>query len=279
MEALKAVEQEPEDGFVHLMADAGGYPLSETFDEHSGNYFSPITPDSLRNTIKRDYLRWKGATGERFDAAWPKLWQLNEAKYADDSGLTAIIDSGVLSGHPMLYHCLRDIVDFTGEGGEDRLGHGTMVALLWRRDMLGIPFKKLVILKCIGADGRGSQDNLITALRWLRSYNEKNEPKIVDAILSIGIYNKRLGLLACDGTCRLCSEAVETSKSVRLVVAAGNTAGKTACPARAAFLPSKPNIVAVTRPDEKTAGIGTVSTSTGYADPQHAPFFTFIKNK
>jgi hypothetical protein len=260
------------------MADDGGYPLSETFDEHSGHYFSPRTPEGLRESIKGDYLRRPGASAERFDAVWPKLWQLTDVTYSDDTGLTAIIDSGVLSGHPMLYHCIRDSADFTGEGVEDRLGHGTMVALLWRRDMLGVPFKKLVILKCIGADGRGSEQNLIAALQWLRAYNDKNTPKIVEAVLSLGMYNKRLGLFACDGTCRLCSEAVETSKTVRLVVAAGNAPGRTACPACAAFLSSKPNILAVTRSDEKTAGKGNITATTGYDDPQHIPFFTFVRN-
>ena len=177
----------------------------------------------------------------------------------------------------MLHGCIRQVVDFTGEGGEDSLGHGTTVTLLWRRDMMGIPANRLIVLKCIGADGSGSEANLIRALQWLRSYNAANEPKITDAVLSVGMYNKRFGLLACDGTCKLCTEAVETAKTVRLSVAAGNIVGRTACPAAAAFLPSKPNIAAVTRSDEATAGRGTVTVTSGEADPQHVPFFTFSK--
>jgi len=190
-------------------------------------------------------------------------------------GLTAIIDSGVLSAHPMLRDCLRQVVDFTGEGDEDTLGHGTTVALIWRTVKLGLPHKKLIVLKCVGADGRGTQENLIKALAWMRDYNAKNAEPIVDAVLSLGIYNKRLGLLACDGTCPLCSAAVQTAQSIKLYVAAGNIAGITACPARAAFLPSHPQIIAVTRPDERTAGKGTLSSTTGY-NAEQAPFFTFV---
>ncbi len=231
--------EDVDDGFVHLMSDTGGYPLSQVFDKQSGKYFSPITPESLRERIKLDYLRRPGASGDRFDAVWPYLWQLTDVTYREEAGLTAIIDSGVLSAHPMLFNCIREVVDFTGEGGEDQLGHGTTVALIWRRDLPGIPAKMLIILKCIGEDGRGSEENLISALQWLRRYNEHNDPKIADAVLSLGIYNKRFSLFPCDGTCRLCCEAVETSKSVKLFVAAGNKAGKTACPACAAFLPSQ----------------------------------------
>jgi hypothetical protein len=268
-----------EDGFVHLMSGEG-YPLSQVYDETNDKYFSPITPECLRAPIKAHYLSHPGASAERFDAVWPKLWQLTDVTYDKNFGLTAIVDSGVLSAHPMLYGCIRDIVDFTREGGEDRLGHGTTVALIWRRDMLGIPAKQLIILKCIGADGIGTEENLIDALQWIRNYNEHNNPKIADVVLSLGKYNKRgLGLLACDGTCKLCCEAIETSKSAKLFAAAGNLSGKTACPARAAFLPSKPNIFAVTRPDETTAGKGTVSGTTGDADPEHVPFFTFVRTK
>ena len=271
------MSEDMDDGFVHVMDDTG-YPLSQVFDEQSGRYFSPITPESQREFLKSLYLTRAGASAERFDAVWPYLWQLKEFTYAEGTGLTAIVDSGVLSAHPMLHDCIRESVDFTGEGVEDRLGHGTMVTLLWRRDMPGIPAQQLIILKCVGADGRGSEANLIAALRWIRDYNVHNTPKIVCANLSLGIYNKRLGLFACNGTCRLCCEAVETAKTTMLVVAAGNTAAKTACPASAAFLASKPNIVAVTRPDEPTAGRGNVSMGLGYPDAKQAPFFTFVRN-
>jgi hypothetical protein len=258
---------------VEIMSDAG-YPISQVYDAATGRYFAPIPPDAHRERIKADYLLHPGTDAARFDAAWPYLWRLTDFTYHDESGLTAILDSGVLAAHPMLRDCIREVVDFTGEGGEDQAGHGTTVALIWRMELPGLPHKKLVILKCVGADGRGRPDDLIAALAWLRDFNAKNSVQIVSAVMSVGMYNKRFGLLACDGTCKLCAAAVETSKTVRLFVAAGNTPGKTACPASAAFLPSHPNILSITRPDEATAGVGTVSLSPGYTTTR-VPFFTF----
>jgi hypothetical protein len=82
--------------------------------------------------------------------------------------------------------------------------------------MLGIHAKQLIILKCIGADGIGTEENLIDALQWIRNHNEHNNPKIADVVLSLGKYNKRgFGLLACDGTCKLCCEAMETLKECK----------------------------------------------------------------
>jgi hypothetical protein len=266
----------PEDGYVEIMS-GGGYPLEQVFDAKTGRYFAPIPSDNLREQIKGNYLRHAGTNAARFDTTWPYLWRLTDYTY-DGAPLTAIIDSGVLSAHPMLRDCIREVVDFTGEGGEDSVGHGTTVALIWRMVLPGLPHKKLILLKCIGRDGRGRQENLIAALTWMRDYNARSMEKIAEAVMSLGIYNKRLGLFACDGTCPLCSAAVETSKTIRLVVAAGNLAGKTACPACAAFLPTQPNIVAATRPDETTAGKGTVSLTTGYAT-ERVPFFTFQPEK
>src|SRR5665213_2742541 len=237
----------PDEAWVEVMNSDGGYPLQQAFDAKTGRYFSPIPPESHREEIKQAYLRHPGTDAARFDATWPYLWRLTDYTYDDAGGLTAILDSGVLSAHPMLRDCIREVVDFTGEGGEDQLGHGTTVALIWRMELIGLPHKKLIILKCVGANGRGRQEDLISALAWMREYNAQNPVKIHDAVMSLGIYNKRLGLLACNGTCPLCMAAVETSATIKLYVAAGNIAGKTACPACAAFLPTHPNIVAVTR--------------------------------
>jgi hypothetical protein len=124
-----------------------------------------------------------------------------------------------------------------------------------------------MILKCVGVDGKGSQENLIKALYWMRDFNVRSDVKIAFASMSLGAYNKRLGLFDCDGTCRLCTAAVEVSQEIHLSVAAGNIAGKTACPARAAFLPSKPRITAVARPEESTCGKGTVGLNLGKSMP------------
>ncbi len=118
------------------------------------------------------------------------MWQLTNAE-RPNSGFIAVLDTGVLREHPLLREAVREVVDFTGEGEEDQAGHGTMVALLARVQMFGTLRGKFIILKCVGADGRGAQANLIAALRWIQEFNAKSEQKIIQAIMSLGVYNKR----------------------------------------------------------------------------------------
>jgi hypothetical protein len=196
------------------------------------------------------------ASEARFDATWPMIWELTEFPH-DPNEIIAILDTGVLTSHPLLRGCIREVVDFTGEGGEDRNGHGTFAALVARTAMPGIPLGRFLILKVAGADGRGTQDNLIRALGWMREFNRRGEARIMIANISVGAYNRKWLVLGCDGSCALCRTAEETSREIPLFVAAGNVPGKTACPARAAFLPSKPHIIAFGRGDEATSGIAT----------------------
>jgi subtilisin family serine protease len=248
-----------------------GWSLESSFDAATGDYFAPSPPESLKRVTLETYLTYPGATEDRFEATWPYLWRLTEAEPQTGSKLIAILDSGVLRAHPLLRGTVREVVDFTGEGEEDRLGHGTMVALLRRSLMLGEQKGSFIILKCVGADGRGNQANLIAALHWMKAFNASNDVKIGQAVMSLGVYNRRLGLFDCDGTCKLCKTALDVSSEISLFVAAGNTAGKTACPARAAFLPEGTNIFAVGRPEEATSGVGTVQMNMG-APPERLRF-------
>ena len=244
--------------------------LGDVFDAATGRYFAPTPQPHYRDMLRQLYLaQAPGADAARFDAVWPRIWELTEYPH-DPSQLVAILDTGVLAGHPLLRDCLHEVVDFTGEGGEDRNGHGTLVTLLARLMMPGVPRRKFVVLKCVGADGRGAQANLIRALGWMQAFNRRGTARIVTANISLGVYNRKWLVLGCDGTCALCRAAVETAKEIVLSVAAGNVAGKTACPARAAFLPSNPAILAVGRSDEATSGAGTV---TGTVEPTERVIF------
>lgn len=247
---------------VEIMGSEGPVTIADLYDEATGSYFGPGPAEEDKPTLKAFYLRSPGATEERFDAVWPRIWELTETVH-DERQIMAILDTGVLSGHPLLADCIRDVVDFTGEGPEDRAGHGTLVSLIARMGFPGVPRRKFLILKCVGADGRGAQDSLIRALNWMREFNARGGDRIRIANISLGVYNKRLGLFDCDGSCKVCKAAVTASEEILLSVAAGNTAGKTACPAKAAFLPSSPAIVAIGRPDERTSGRGTMSATPG----------------
>jgi subtilisin family serine protease len=109
----------------------------------------------------------------------------------DPNALIAILDTGVLANHPLLQGCIREVVDFTGEGGEDRNGHGTSAALLARVMIPGMPRGRFLILKVAGADGRGAQDNLLRALGWMREFNRHGETRIMTASISLGVYNRK----------------------------------------------------------------------------------------
>jgi hypothetical protein len=231
--------------------------LADFYNAATGSYFFLAPEPHTREILKQGYLQMvPGASEARFDATWPMIWELTEFPH-DQNEIIAILDTGVLTSHPLMQGCIREVVDFTGEGGEDRNGHGTFVALRARTAMPGVPLGRFLILKVVGADGRGTQDNLIRALGWMREFNRRGDARIVVANMSLGVYNRKWLVLGCDGTCALCRTAEETSREIPLFITAGNMRGKTACPARAAFLPSKPNIIAFGRADEATSGTGT----------------------
>ncbi|UFN49661.1 S8 family serine peptidase [Roseomonas sp. OT10] len=241
-------------------------------DPESGRYFGCEAPDHLRPTLEMAYRQHAPAPdAARFEALWRQPWRLDECRY-DPTAMAqvAVLDTGILTGHPLLASQIAETVDFTGEGIEDRVGHGTAVAMLLRLQKPGLPPPFLVVLKVVGANGQGSEENLLAAMDWLRHRPQPAEgPGLRVANMSLGIHRRRWGFLACDGSCRLCRAAVALSEEVMLCVAAGNTAGRTACPAQAGLLADQgklpPNgIMAVGSSNQAGLGTGTV------AAPSHA---------
>jgi len=101
------------------------------------------------------------------------------SKDYDGSGLTtAVVDSGVLSEHPDIRPRLVESVDFTGEGPEDRIGHGTKVALIVAADA---PAVQIVNVKVLGQIN-SKVDWLIAGLRWVGQH-----PLINVANVSAGV--------------------------------------------------------------------------------------------
>ena len=79
----------------------------------------------------------------------------------------AVIDSGVASSHPQLAGYIIDAVDFTGEGLQDVLGHGTAVALI---ALFGAgqpqPGTAIMSAKVVSRDERIMQEHVVKAIDW-----------------------------------------------------------------------------------------------------------------
>jgi subtilisin family serine protease len=132
----------------------------------------------------------------------------------------ALIDSGMLRNHPDLAGHVADEIDFTGEGPEDKFGHGTMVAL----DLVHkAPDVKIVSVKAVDASGRGRVGRLLQAMAWVRW---RADVRIVN--MSLGIFRPQ-----CTGDCSVCQAAGRMADAGKIVlVAVGNTEGLEACPAK-----------------------------------------------
>lgn len=140
----------------------------------------------------------------------------------DGSGMVvAIMDTGILSHHPDLSPRLIESIDFTGEGPEDTVGHGTRVALFAVAYTPGI---KLINVKILG-QRHSKVEWLINALHWIERH-----PKIDIVNLSVGVIRPD-----CVGNCSACLAARQAATRGRkkVVAAAGNIPGVTACPAKA----------------------------------------------
>ena len=243
------------------------WTLASLRDEH-GSWKQYFPPESEKDALRHEYVEnHPGAERRRFDSAWPSLWLLTDYVYPPDYALVAIVDSGIVADHPQLSGCIKTCVDFTGEGIDDRLGHGTNVALIYRQYLIGAPPPHLVILKIFDAAGAATRARLLQALTWIVDYNARRSPgeRIASTILSCGVYSRRWGALPCDGHCDVCETARRAAPrgGMRIVAAAGNRPGRTACPARAAF-GGDSNIVAGGSSDEKL-GIGTIALPTKFA--------------
>src|SRR3954447_15203278 len=123
--------------------------------------------------------------------------------------IVAIVDSGLLSDHPLIRSRIVDAVDFTGEGVEDTYGHGTLVALnlLARFPVEAAP--DLLNVKVIYSDGRSGPEELIAGLDWIAAYKRQHSDCLIEANLSLGYERHRLFRSAgCDGRCNVCAAAI-----------------------------------------------------------------------
>lgn len=182
-------------------SDAPPFPsiLPKLFDQASGAYLSCGTPAWLASGT----YPGQGASGA-FDSA---------TRFA-------VIDSGVVSGHPLIAPCLEAAVDFTGGGAQDEYGHGTWVSLV----LIAHATQPVRILsaRVLTRDGTGNSRSLVKAIKWAIGQ------RVAIINLSVGVNH-----FCWWDRCAVCRAAAEAVKAGIFVTAAGgNTPGKTACPAK-----------------------------------------------
>ncbi|WP_156912247.1 S8 family serine peptidase [Citrifermentans bremense] len=214
--------------------DAGRF-LKYVYDIDSGLYLAPLPPPEEQSSL------------------------MHAAKYitkdVHTNPITAIFDTGMLYEHPLLEGTIIDGINYSSESDlSDHCGHGTQVALIARVRSIYEP--RFLNVKVANAFGAGKPRDLIAGLRWLTNYQQSHQNQNIIANLSLGVFSKRWLALDCKGYCPVCEAAVEASKAgIFILAAAGNTPGKTACPAAAGLYRPDSQIVAVTLPGEQ-CGIG-----------------------
>ena len=114
-----------------------------------------------------------------------------------DSRVIAILDSGVLTQHPMITDQLHEVIDFTGTGGEDTCGHGTIQAI---RHVFFEPRARLLILKIAGTSCKPTIGTIAAALEHLRS---RDDVGFVYFAGGVNITETPRGQLVCDLADRL----------------------------------------------------------------------------
>jgi type VII secretion-associated serine protease mycosin len=202
------------------------------------------TPAAAPHTVIHDSLRTDPLTGDTIrDDQW-YLQALNMASawtYADGAGVTvAVIDSGVDATHPDLQGQVLpglDLVQSTGTGDTDPVGHGTTVsAIIAGRDdntgVIGIAPKAMILpIRVLDEENR-YDDGLIVAkgVRWAVDHGAR----VIN--LSLGGTNSSAALAA--------ALDYAFAKDVVVIACTGNT---NASPDTDVWYPARePGVIAVT---------------------------------
>ena len=146
-----------------------------------------------------------------------------EYGYDGKSQKIGIIDSGINRKHPLIDRLnIVEERDFTYEGLEDTIGHGTQVALC--ATLNGLLKFDIYSAKVLDEDGECNEKAVSEALLWLESCN-------VDMInMSLGFERDKL----CGGTCVVCktiNQIISRNEYINICAAAGNKNDTIYCPA------------------------------------------------
>lgn len=249
-----------------------GFYLRFVRDEGSGAYRAPGLSPGQEAFIEAAHkaARWSvfkerpGASEAEFEAGWPEQWRaLRTPGSTPASTVYAVLDTGMMYEHPLLRDTVVGEANFSGEAdAADHNGHGTIVALLYRAGMNMVP--RYLNVKVANAAGAGKPRDLIAGLRWVADYKRAHPDVPVSANVSLGVYSRRWMLLDCTGTCPVCQAAIDAAEAgVTVAAAAGNTPGRTACPATAGLHRRHGRITAVEQLGWEGSGEGTVGVPGG----------------
>lgn len=171
------------------------------YDERTGTYYKPVLRLEERAAI--DKLR------ERMNYSKPRA----RVKIA-------VLDTGVMTHHPIIRKVLRGSENFTEEETEEDMdGHGTFVALQLLARTQDIDLYNVKVLK---SDRRGNIETVAKGINWCI----KNKIDIIN--LSVQLYP-----LGCRGDCDVCTACKKALESgISVVAAGGNIPGKISCPAK-----------------------------------------------
>jgi hypothetical protein len=138
----------------------------------------------------------------------------------DNAIVVGLIDSGVVRNHPQVTGYLRASRDFTGDDPEDRLGHGTAVALqLLFANGHPNPPVAIVSAKVTDAQGRIRPQAVVDAIDWVAAQGAR-------------CVNMSLGFRGGPGSHPSVCAAIARHPDILFTVAAGNFGPDVAvCPA------------------------------------------------
>lgn len=177
-----------------------GWTLDAVWDKSSGQYFKPYLSPKLLEGYS-----------EMFDRL------ANKGPPKKSHALCAIVDTGILSSHPMLSNAIENSIDFTGEGVEDKNGHGTIVALEYvtmgffeQRNMI----PRILNVKVMNKNKYSTDEWIAEGIRW----SAENGANLIN--LSVGYDNEE-----CHPNHSILCDAIDfaISKKCRVTVAAEAT--------------------------------------------------------
>ena len=136
----------------------------------------------------------------------------------------AILDSGILHSHPLFKGINILDKDFTGEGPEDRNGHGTLSVLLqlgqYPSNLLANP--QFLNVKVLDKDGRGDPETIRLGMEWAVGQGA------VVLGMSLGVPK----VLAPE-LCEYATQLLKAHPGLQIVAANGNDKSFEMCPAAA----------------------------------------------
>ncbi|HEX7315099.1 MAG TPA: S8 family serine peptidase [Pyrinomonadaceae bacterium] len=216
--------------FVKLGAVSARVPAQSLRTLSSRSEVRYVSPD--RALVAGGHVETTtGTAAVRTQTSYALLGLLQTTTTFDGAGVgIAVVDSGLDAGHEVFRDStglsrVAASVDFTGEGRtDDPYGHGTHVASIAAGSGKpsngaygGVaPAAKIVNLRVLNSQGRGTTSALLAALEWVLQYRTLYKIRVVNLSLGTPTVDSYRNDPACDAVRRL------VAAGVVVVAAAGN---------------------------------------------------------